>query len=90
MNVSVKVFRPFFGGVFLEGELATSSRFFDFAFRFFAQQGAAIPADGMQAMDDAIMAALQAGLILPADAYAKATDKNRFEELLPDAEKAAG
>jgi hypothetical protein len=40
-------------------------------------------------MDDAIMAALKAGLVLPADAYAKATDKNRFEPLLPGAEKPA-
>jgi twitching motility protein PilT len=46
-------------------------------------------ADGMQAMDDAIMAALKARLVLPADAYAKATDKNRFEPLLPDAKKPA-
>ena len=46
-------------------------------------------ADGMQAMDDAILAALKAGLVLPADAYAKATDKSRFEPLLRDAEKSA-
>ena len=31
----------------------------------------------------------QAGLVLPADAYAKATDKNRFEPLLPGAEQPA-
>ncbi len=43
-------FRPFFGGVFLDGELATSSRFFDFAFRFFAEAGAAVPASGMEAI----------------------------------------
>jgi len=45
--------------------------------------------DGMQAMDDAIMAALKAGLVLPLDAYAKAADKKRFEPLLQDAEKPA-
>ena len=33
-----------FGGVFLDGELVTSSRFLDFAFRFFAESGAAVPA----------------------------------------------
>ena len=46
-------------------------------------------ADGMRAMDDAILAALKAGLVLPADAYAKATDKSRFEPLRRDAEKSA-
>jgi Tfp pilus assembly pilus retraction ATPase PilT len=45
--------------------------------------------DGTQAMDDAITAALKAGLILPMDVYAKAADKNRFEPLLQDAEKPA-
>jgi hypothetical protein len=43
----------------------------------------------MQSMDDAIMAALKAGLVLPVDAYAKAMDKSRFEPLLQDAEKSA-
>ncbi len=46
-------------------------------------------AEGMQSMDDAIMVALKAGLVLPVDAYAKAMDKNRFEPLLQDAEKSA-
>ena len=38
---------------------------------------------GMQAMDDALFALAQEGRILPQDAYAKATDKARFEPLLP-------
>jgi twitching motility protein PilT len=38
---------------------------------------------GMQAMDDALFALAKAGRILPQDAYHKASDKARFEPLLP-------
>lgn len=40
-------FRPFFAGVFLERDLATSSRFFDFVFRMFARGSATLPLRGM-------------------------------------------
>lgn len=40
-------FRPFFGGVFLESQLQTSRRMFDFVFKMFAAGHAAIPALGM-------------------------------------------
>jgi len=40
-------FRPFFGGVFLEPELQTSSRKFEYLFRLFASGEAALPAGGM-------------------------------------------
>lgn len=44
---------------------------------------------GMQSMDDALMACVKNGMVLPADAYAKAADKARFESLLPEKEKSA-
>lgn len=37
-------FRPFFGGVFLETELRTSSRIFEFLFKMFASGDTAVPA----------------------------------------------
>jgi twitching motility protein PilT len=40
--------------------------------------------DGMQGMDDALAAALEAGKITPRDAHLKARDKARFEGLVPD------
>ncbi|ACO32471.1 MULTISPECIES: NAD(P)/FAD-dependent oxidoreductase [Acidobacterium] len=40
-------FRPFFSGVFLERDLATSSRYFEFLFRIFAQGLVAVPEQGM-------------------------------------------
>ncbi|AFK02664.1 amine oxidase [Emticicia oligotrophica DSM 17448] len=47
-------FKPFFGGVFLENELATSSNFFQFVFKQFFKGDAAIPAEGMQAIPEQI------------------------------------
>jgi twitching motility protein PilT len=41
-------------------------------------------AEGMQSMDDALMAAVQQKLIHPRDAYLKAGDKGRFEALIPN------
>jgi len=43
-----RFFKPFFGGVFLERELTTSSRFFRFVFRMFTSGDAVVPRDGMQ------------------------------------------
>ncbi len=43
-------FRPFFGGVFLQPRLTTSSRFFLYTFRMFTTGRAAVPADGMGAI----------------------------------------
>jgi len=39
--------------------------------------------EGMQRMDDALMALVEAGTVRAKDAYMKATDKSRFEALLP-------
>ncbi len=43
-------FRPFFGGIFLDACLETSSRLFAFIFKLFAEGEAALPAAGMQAI----------------------------------------
>jgi len=40
-------FRSFYGGIFLERELRTSSRMFEFTFRMFSEGYAAVPAKGM-------------------------------------------
>jgi len=41
-------FEPFFAGIFLETELLTSSRMFEFVFKMFAQGDVAIPESGIQ------------------------------------------
>lgn len=51
-------FRPFFGGIFLETELATSSRMFEFVFRMFSEGKAALPAEGMEAIPRQLAARL--------------------------------
>jgi phytoene dehydrogenase-like protein len=41
-------FRSFYGGIFLERDLRTSSRMFEFTFQMFARGSATLPAQGMQ------------------------------------------
>jgi phytoene dehydrogenase-like protein len=53
-----RFFRPYFGGVFLERELVTSSRLFRMLFRIFAEGGGAVPELGMQAIPNQIADAL--------------------------------
>ncbi|MFN0132283.1 MAG: NAD(P)/FAD-dependent oxidoreductase [Phycisphaerales bacterium] len=45
-----RIFRPFFGGVFLDRSLKTSARKFRATYRMFARGRAALPAAGMQAI----------------------------------------
>jgi len=40
-------FRPFMTGIFLEDQLSTSSRMFEFVFKMFSEGDAAVPAKGM-------------------------------------------
>jgi predicted NAD/FAD-dependent oxidoreductase len=40
-------FRPFMTGIFLENQLSTSSRMFEFVFKMFSEGDAVIPAEGM-------------------------------------------
>ena len=56
-------FTPFLGGVFLESELETSSRFFEFVFRMFSEGDAAVPAKGMMEIPRQLAAALPHGII---------------------------
>lgn len=51
-------FKPFFGGVFLERELVTSSNFLKFVFKQFAQSDAVLPAEGIQAIPRQLAAKL--------------------------------
>lgn len=52
-------FRPFFGGVFLEKDLMTSSRYFEFLFRMFATAPVAVPEQGMGAIPLEMASALK-------------------------------
>ncbi|MFK7741058.1 MAG: NAD(P)/FAD-dependent oxidoreductase [Planctomycetota bacterium] len=51
-------FRPFYGGVLLDRELATSSRMFDYTFACFTRGDAVVPAGGMQKIPEQLAAGL--------------------------------
>ncbi len=53
-----RFFRPFFGGIFLERQLSTSSRKFEFVFKMFTEGFAAVPARGMRAIPEQLAAKL--------------------------------
>jgi phytoene dehydrogenase-like protein len=50
--------RPFLAGIYLEEELTTSSRKFEFVFKMFAEGYASLPANGMQAIPDQLASQL--------------------------------
>ena len=58
-----RFFRPFFGGVFLEDTLSTSSNFFEFCFRMFVEGDAVVPAQGIGAIADQLANRLAPGQI---------------------------
>lgn len=53
-------FRAFYGGVFLERELRTSSRMFEFTFKMFSEGYATLPAQGMASIPGHLAARLPA------------------------------
>ncbi|MGQ9921663.1 MAG: NAD(P)/FAD-dependent oxidoreductase [Desulfobacca sp.] len=60
-NIIERFFRPFYSGVFLEKELASSSRMFAFVFRMLAQGEAALPEGGIGAIAQQLAAPLLPG-----------------------------
>ncbi|MEQ8317192.1 MAG: NAD(P)/FAD-dependent oxidoreductase [Phycisphaerales bacterium] len=68
-----RFFRPFFGGVFFDPALDTSSRMLEFVFRMFAQGRTCVPAGGMGRLPEQI----ESGL--PADAIRTGTRVERLE-----------
>lgn len=56
-----RFFRPFFGGVFLEDALLTSSNFFEFCFKMFIGGDAAVPALGIGELANQLAGRLRPG-----------------------------
>ncbi|MFN0129672.1 MAG: FAD-dependent oxidoreductase [Verrucomicrobiales bacterium] len=56
-------FRSFYGGTFLERDLRTSSRMFEFTFKMFSRGGATLPAQGMQEIPRQLASRLPADAI---------------------------
>lgn len=59
-RIITRFFRPFFGGVFLEDALTTSSNFFEFCFKMFFLGDAAVPALGIGQIAQQLAARLPA------------------------------
>jgi phytoene dehydrogenase-like protein len=68
-----RFFEPFFGGVFLERELVTSSRFFEFLFRMFSAGDTAVPAEAMKQIPLQLAAKLPAGTLVTGARVSKVT-----------------
>jgi phytoene dehydrogenase-like protein len=58
-----RFFRGFYGGIFLERELRTSSRMFEFTFRMFSEGSATVPAKGMGQIPAQLAARLPDGAV---------------------------
>lgn len=70
-----RFFKPFFGGVFFEPELACSSRAFEFIFRAFALGDTALPARGMGEIPAQLAARLPPGAIRTGARVARLLDR---------------
>lgn len=60
----VGFFRPFFGGIFLEKELTTSSRMFEFVYKMMAEGETTLPAKGMQQIPLQLASQLKEDILL--------------------------
>ena len=80
-NIIEKFFEPFFAGVFLERELVTSSRFFEFLFRMFSVGETAVPAAGMQQIPLQLAAKLRPGTLLTGARVSKVTRSSQSFQL---------
>ncbi len=58
-----RFFRPFIGGILLDGELKSSSRMFEFVFKMLSEGDTAVPARGMGAIPSQIAAKFPANAI---------------------------
>ncbi len=68
-----RFFEPLFAGVFLERELVTSSRFFEFLFRMFSAGDTVVPANGMEQIPLQLASRLRAGTLQTGARVSKVT-----------------
>jgi len=80
-------FRSFYGGIFLERDLRTSSRMFEFTFKMFSQGSATLPARGMGEIPRQLAAHLPAGMIRLGE---KVTAVTASEVVLQSGERLTG
>ena len=79
-------FRPFFGGIFLEPHLKTSSRMFEFVYKMFGEGKAIIPNAGMEAIPKQLAGQLNTTNVRFSSPVAKVTNEKIYlqnDEELP-------
>jgi phytoene dehydrogenase-like protein len=64
-KIIARFFRPFFTGIFLENQLATSAWMLGYTYHYFTRGFAALPAGGMRAIPRQLAASLPAGVVEP-------------------------
>ncbi|MEO1583247.1 MAG: FAD-dependent oxidoreductase [Planctomycetota bacterium] len=79
-----RFFRPFFGGVFFDRSLQTSSRMFEFTYKNFATGRTAVPAQGMGAIPKQLASTLASEIRL--DCPATRVDPETGAVLMPSGE----
>jgi phytoene dehydrogenase-like protein len=72
-----RFFRPFLGGIVLDGELKSSSRMFEFVFKMFSEGDTAVPARGMGEIPAQLAAKLPVGS-LRLNAKVESLDENKI------------
>jgi phytoene dehydrogenase-like protein len=72
-----RFFRPFLGGIVLDGELKSSSRMFEFVFKMFSEGDTAVPARGMGEIPAQLAAKLPVGT-LRLNAKVESLDENKI------------
>ena len=76
-----RFFRPWLGGIFLERDLATSSRMMNFVFRMMATGKTVLPAAGIQSIPEQLASRLRTGtLSLDCGVAAVAPDRLKLED----------
>lgn len=70
-------FMPFFTGIYLEDKLSTSSRMFEFIYKMFSQGKAALPANGMHDVAQALAKPLKRSAIRTSTTVVKIERDNR-------------
>lgn len=75
-----KFFKPFFSGIFLEPDLVTSSRMFQFVFKMFGEGFATLPKNGISAIVTQLVASLSTTKIAYNSATKSITDNKIFFE----------
>ncbi len=82
-TIIANFFTPFFSGIFLERDLNTSSRMFEFVFKMFAEGKASVPKKGIEAISQQLVSRLKSTQIHYNTLVQKVDEQGIYIEGLP-------